>query len=1105
MKTPIILSALIHLLALSAAARADVTNSVPTSVSGGTGTLAGIQTDDGVTYNVATGGTLSAGGFAAVGGDISSVVLHIKFSVDSGGYTGTNPIQVNGVNTPIVPASGDTQRTASINITSGNFRINTWPEITALAVTFANNDTGQGQSVRFDHAYLVINHTTPLFAPPTWSDEFDDSGPPNPAFWTFERGYVRNNELQWYQSNNAWQESGNLIIEARRNDNGYAYTSSSIVSANKYSFQYGRMQVRAKIPCYNGSWPAIWTLGDNGEWPSNGECDIMEYYATDSILANCARGTTTRWRAAWDAVKKPVSTFTPNNPNWRNEYHIWTMQWDDQNVRLYVDNYLMNTIPQTWLVNAVTTWGPAEPFKQPHHLLLNLAIGSNGGNPANTTFPLRYEVDHVRVWEGLTENNAPTDIALSPGSVPQGLPIGTVVGNLTAADVDAAEVHRFTLVTGTGSTHNSSFEIVFHSDQTKTSVLRTKAVLNSADGATRSIRVRVTDIEGATYGEAMTINVISTGYHVSYNGNGNTGGSVPVDGSGYAEGATVTVLGNTNGLTRSGYVFTGWNTAPDGSGTNYPPGATFTIGASDVTLHAMWSPDMPAGVTIYTGANGTSSTDTWNNSANWNSGAGPVPASAVNVEITSGKFPWAVNVTPAYTGNLTLRTNSTLGLGVTTANNTANALGNSTNASTITMESGSKIIMRYGAAYTFNQNIALSGAATIQLSESTNGHNVARTFTSPISGAYDFTLLGQNGNIANLNAANGFFNLIASVGGTNNYWKVVANAAGSLGTGDVTINNTVNLVIGQTDGMNPSRALRLNGVRSTKVTGENKLVLNAVLAVAEFWLDGVQVAAGTYNSTSGLVDSGGSPLISGAGSLTVTRFTSPGPVASFTISPISSPQTVGTPITGITLTAKDASNNTATSFTGTVTFGGTGGFAGTSASFVSGVLSGVSVTPTVAGSNLTFTVNDGANHTRSTTIAAIQTQYAAWAGGGAFDVDSNGDGVTNGLAWVLSAANPNADAIALLPTLATSGGNMTFTFKRSQASINANTAVTIEVGTTLGTWPENYIVRADTAGSTAGVTVAKDTPAAGTDTVTLSVPQLPDAKKFARLRVIQTP
>jgi fibronectin-binding autotransporter adhesin len=231
-----------------------------------------------------------------------------------------------------------------------------------------------------------------------------------------------------------------------------------------------------------------------------------------------------------------------------------------------------------------------------------------------------------------------------------------------------------------------------------------------------------------------------------------------------------------------------------------------------------------------------------------------------------------------------------------------------------------------------------------------------------------------------------------------------------------------------------------------------------------------------------------------------------GPLDHFTITPdpIGGTQTVGTPITGITITAKDASNNTATEFTGTVTFSGTGGFTGTSDSFILGELSGVSVTPANAGSGLTLIVTDGvAGKTGTATITTIQSQYDAWAGGALFNADDNGDGVENGLAWILGAANPNASALGLLPAVSTSGVNMLFTFKRNQASINANTALTIDVGTTLASWPNGYNVGADTAGSSAGVTIAKDSPVSGTDTVTLTVTKSPDAKKFARLKATQ--
>jgi len=77
-------------------------------------------------------------------------------------------------------------------------------------------------------------------------------------------------------------------------------------------------------------------------------------------------------------------------------------------------------------------------------------------------------------------------------------------------------------------------------------------------------------------------------YTVTYDGNGNTGGSVPVDSNSFQEGQTVTVLGNTGNLTKTSYTFGGWNTAADGSGTDYAGGTTFSMGAADITLYAKW-------------------------------------------------------------------------------------------------------------------------------------------------------------------------------------------------------------------------------------------------------------------------------------------------------------------------------------------------------------------------------------------------------------------------------------------------------------------------------------------------------------------------------------
>lgn len=244
-----------------------------------------------------------------------------------------------------------------------------------------------------------------------WADEFNNDGTPSPDNWGFESGFVRNNEDQWYQEQNAVCRGGKLIIEAQRvhlSNPGYVpnstnwkqkrqfidYTSSSINTRGKHSFQYGRFIMRARISTDAGLWPAFWTLGIEKPWPSNGEIDIMEYYR-NMLLANIACGTNVPYKAKWYSNRKALDTF---KANWSKKFHTWRMDWDQTSISLYVDDLLLNHVDLKDLVNQDGT--RFNPFMQPHYILLNLAIGGdNGGDPSVTKFPKRFEVDYVRVYQ----------------------------------------------------------------------------------------------------------------------------------------------------------------------------------------------------------------------------------------------------------------------------------------------------------------------------------------------------------------------------------------------------------------------------------------------------------------------------------------------------------------------------------------------------------------------------------------------------------------------------------------------------------------------------------------------------------------------------------
>lgn len=248
-----------------------------------------------------------------------------------------------------------------------------------------------------------------------WNDEFNTTGKPDSSFWIYEKGFVRNRELQWYQPENANCSNGVLLILGKKekvknpgfanpsaswqNEREYAeYTSASIQTRGRKEWLFGRFEIRARIDTAHGSWPAIWTLGISKPWPSNGEIDIMEFYRikdVPTILANFAWGTEKRSVAKWDDLKKPLSDFTRKDSGWTKKFHVWRMDWNKDSISLYLDDQLLNSISLNVTINP----DGFNPFLQPHYILLNLALGAAGGDPSHSAFPIKYEVDYVRVYQ----------------------------------------------------------------------------------------------------------------------------------------------------------------------------------------------------------------------------------------------------------------------------------------------------------------------------------------------------------------------------------------------------------------------------------------------------------------------------------------------------------------------------------------------------------------------------------------------------------------------------------------------------------------------------------------------------------------------------------
>lgn len=226
---------------------------------------------------------------------------------------------------------------------------------------------------------------------PAWSDEFDYNGLPDPSKWSFEEGFVRNREPQYYtreRSENARVEGGNLIITAIREDyNDAKYTSASIVTKGKYSFTYGRVEVRAKLPEGTNVWPAIWTLGTSGRWPSCGEIDILEYWGTrpDTVYANVHTGDYNHRKGNGRGGKI-------NFPRPWKDFHIYALEWYPDRLDFYFDDKMYYSCKKKG--EGTGEW----PFDAPQYLLINLALTRGREGIDDSTFPAEYLIDYVRIY-----------------------------------------------------------------------------------------------------------------------------------------------------------------------------------------------------------------------------------------------------------------------------------------------------------------------------------------------------------------------------------------------------------------------------------------------------------------------------------------------------------------------------------------------------------------------------------------------------------------------------------------------------------------------------------------------------------------------------------
>ena len=259
-----------------------------------------------------------------------------------------------------------------------------------------------------------------------WSDEFDTDGAIDNGKWFHQTqlpsgGSWYNNEIQHYTNrlDNSYVSNGVLRIVAKKEiftDQGHTKNYTSARLNSKYAFQYGRVEVRAKLPTGYGTWPAIWMLGQNiteaggywaethgtTAWPACGEIDIMEHWGSNQNYISSAMHTPSSYGGTINHGGQTIPTAS-------SEFHVYELDWNAERMIFSVDGVTHYTYNPE--VKDANTW----PYDAPQYFLLNIAIEPS---IASSFTESSMDIDYVRVYEptpvdgggGGSDSNAATNV-----------------------------------------------------------------------------------------------------------------------------------------------------------------------------------------------------------------------------------------------------------------------------------------------------------------------------------------------------------------------------------------------------------------------------------------------------------------------------------------------------------------------------------------------------------------------------------------------------------------------------------------------------------------------------------------------------------------------
>lgn len=337
-----------------------------------------------------------------------------------------------------------------------------------------------------------------------WADEFN-GGALDTSKWGYDLGDGcpdlcgwGNSELQYYRSQNVTVEGGHLVLTARQESyGGKQFTSGKVVTRDKHSFLYGRMEMRAKLPSGGGMWPAFWMMPQDdvyGGWAASGEIDIMESANQMDFI-----GGTLHFGGSFPQNTSTGGTYAPGNTDFSDGFRVYAIEWEPDVMRWYVDDVLYSTkTSNQWFTNAAPG-NPRAPFDQAFYLILNAAVGGNytgctSPGCVSASLPQEFRIDYVRVYADI-DNALPSVSIVSPGSGST-LPRGDVLIEVDASDSDGsiARVEFYDDYTLLGESTEAPFDFLWE---------------DVFDGCYR-VRVRAIDDQGGT-NESVADLTVGTG------------------------------------------------------------------------------------------------------------------------------------------------------------------------------------------------------------------------------------------------------------------------------------------------------------------------------------------------------------------------------------------------------------------------------------------------------------------------------------------------------------------------------------------------------------------------------------------------------------------